>query len=186
MTDTTDLVAELRDEVLRLSGRSIDRGCVDSGLASLLAEKAADTIERLTRERDEARAAALSLNAQLQSAGRRIEHADAAAEAHEAKWKSICKAERSDDGMCACSYDKPDDVCAFHSPKMAKAEARIAKLEAAIEKLRGREVQALHAGLSLRNWHDTETAANQLRDRIDDALADRRRDAARAVAVGGE
>jgi hypothetical protein len=88
--------------------------------------------------------------------------------------------------MCACSYDKPDDVCAFHSPKMAKAEARIAKLEAAIEKLRGREVQALHAGLSLRNWHDTETAANQLRDRIDDALADRRRDAARAVAVGGE
>jgi hypothetical protein len=31
-----------------------------------------------------------------------------------------------------------------------------------------------------------QTAANQLRDRIDDALADRRRDAARAVAVAGE
>jgi hypothetical protein len=57
----------------------------------------------------------------------------------------------------------------------------MAKLEAAIENLRQREVQALHAGLSRRDWHETETAANQLRNRIDDALADRRREAARAA-----
>ncbi len=30
---------------------------------------------------------------------------------------------------CACSYDRPGDVCAVHSPALAKAEARIAELE---------------------------------------------------------
>jgi len=74
-------------------------------------EEAADTIERLTRERDQA---------------------NAAAEGHEAKWQSICKAERSDFGTCACSYDEAGDVCLYHSPQLAAAEARIAKLEAAL------------------------------------------------------
>jgi hypothetical protein len=69
--------------------------------------RAAMTVEALIRERDEA---------------------NAAAEAHEAKWQSVCKAERSDDGTCACSYDQPGDVCLFHSPKLASAEARIAEL----------------------------------------------------------
>jgi hypothetical protein len=73
---------------------------------------AADAIERLTKERSDA---------------------NAAAEAHEVKWRSICKAERSDGGMCACSYDKTDDVCAFHSPKLAAAEARVAELEALLD-----------------------------------------------------
>jgi chromosome segregation ATPase len=184
MTDTTDLVARLRSYAKDQGGwHNIDDTC----------EEAANTIERITRERDEARQwvddesrKLENMEARAHTAEAERDKANAAAEAHEAKWKSICKAERSDDGMCACSYDKPDDVCAFHSPKMAEAEARIAKMEAAIEKLREREVQARHAGLSRRDWHDTETAANQLRDRIDDALADRRRDAARAVAVGGE
>jgi len=55
------------------------------------------TIELLRRERDEA---------------------NAPAEAHEAKWKSLCKAERSDNEARACSYDQPGDVCAFHSPQL--------------------------------------------------------------------
>jgi hypothetical protein len=42
-------------------------------------------VERLTRERDEARADALSLNGQLQIAGRRFEHADAAVMAAETR-----------------------------------------------------------------------------------------------------
>lgn len=39
-----------------------------------------------------------------------------------------------------------------------------------LEIIRHREVQALHAGLSRRNWHATEKAANELRDRIDEEL----------------
>lgn len=42
-----ELVRELRDEAMRLSGRSLDRGCVDSGIASNLADRAADRIESL-------------------------------------------------------------------------------------------------------------------------------------------
>lgn len=42
-----DIVDELRNEANRLSGRSLDRGCVDSGIAANLADKAADEIERL-------------------------------------------------------------------------------------------------------------------------------------------
>lgn len=37
----TDLIERLREESLRLSGRSIDRGCVDSGIAANLADEAA-------------------------------------------------------------------------------------------------------------------------------------------------
>ena len=36
-------------------------------------------------------------------------------------------------GTCACSYDKPDDVCGHHSPALAAANARIAELEAALK-----------------------------------------------------
>jgi hypothetical protein len=85
------------------------REAAKSAIDALAAAEA--RVAELTKERDEA---------------------NAAAEAHEVKWRSICKAERSDGGMCACSYDKPDDVCAFHSPKIAAAETRIAKLEAAL------------------------------------------------------
>lgn len=46
----SDIVERLRDEATRLSGRSIDRGCVDSGIASNLANAAADEIERLREE----------------------------------------------------------------------------------------------------------------------------------------
>lgn len=54
-TDSAEkVVADLREEAQRLSGRSIDRGCVDSGIAANLAERAADLIERVERERDEA------------------------------------------------------------------------------------------------------------------------------------
>jgi hypothetical protein len=47
--------------------------------------RAAMTVEMLIRERDEARADALSLNGQLQIAGRRFDHADAAVMAAEAR-----------------------------------------------------------------------------------------------------
>ena len=36
--------------------------------------------------------------------------------------------------------------------------------------MRHRSVQALHAGISRRDWHATETAANELRDKMDDLL----------------
>lgn len=42
-----DLVAELQEEATRLSGSSIERGCVDCGLAANIALKAADMLERL-------------------------------------------------------------------------------------------------------------------------------------------
>lgn len=32
------------------------------------------------------------------------------------------------DTSCACSFDKPDDVCAVHSPRLAAAEAELARL----------------------------------------------------------
>ena len=106
-TDTTELVYQAR---LRASRKCLDGYAVpfDVNLDNALA----DTIERLTRERDEA---------------------DAAAEAHEAKWQAFCKAPVDPDGAgtCACSYDQPGDVCLFHSPKLAAAEARITKLERA-------------------------------------------------------
>jgi len=34
---------------------------------------------------------------------------------------------------CACSYDKPGDVCMHHSPALAAAEARAAQLQAEVE-----------------------------------------------------
>jgi hypothetical protein len=45
----------------------------------------------------------------------------------------------------------------------------------AMEALRQREVQMLGAALSRRNWHDVETAYNQLRDKIDAMLMAERR-----------
>lgn len=36
--------------------------------------------------------------------------------------------------------------------------------------IRQRSVQAIHAGISRRDWHATETAANELRDRMDDLI----------------
>ena len=43
------LVERLREESERLSGRSLDRGCQDSGIAANLAEEARDYIEKLAR-----------------------------------------------------------------------------------------------------------------------------------------
>lgn len=36
--------------------------------------------------------------------------------------------------------------------------------------IRQRSVQAIHAGISRRDWWATEAAANELRDRIDDLI----------------
>lgn len=42
-----DIVERLREEAMRLSGRSLDRGCADSGIASNLADEAADRVEHI-------------------------------------------------------------------------------------------------------------------------------------------
>lgn len=55
MTDHSDLIAELRDEGMRLSGRSIDRGCVDSGIAAVLADRAAEALTSQSLSLSEAR-----------------------------------------------------------------------------------------------------------------------------------
>lgn len=36
--------------------------------------------------------------------------------------------------------------------------------------IRGRSIQAIGAGISRRDWHATETAYNELRDRVDDLI----------------
>jgi hypothetical protein len=53
---TADLIARLEEESTRLSGRSIDRGCVDSGIASNLASEAATRLATLEAEADALRA----------------------------------------------------------------------------------------------------------------------------------
>lgn len=50
MTKRDDLVSSLRDEAMRLSGQSIDRGCVDSGIGSNLADAAADALTEARAE----------------------------------------------------------------------------------------------------------------------------------------
>ena len=49
--EISELVERLNDEAMRLQGRGIDRGCVDSSLAGGLATEAADTLESLAAER---------------------------------------------------------------------------------------------------------------------------------------
>lgn len=51
-----DLVSRLRDEAVRLSGQSIDRGCVDSGIGSNLADAAADALTEARAEIERLRA----------------------------------------------------------------------------------------------------------------------------------
>ena len=112
--DWIDLISDLNNALDAAHIARCDPGAIRAAMDELLESRAAlaakdAEIERLTKERDAA---------------------DATAEAHEAKWKSICKAERSDSGACSCSYDQPGDVCFWHSPKLAEAEACIARLEA--------------------------------------------------------
>lgn len=44
-----------------------------------------------------------------------------------------------------------------------------------LEALRRREVQMMGAAISTRNWHDMESAYNQLRDKVDAELGRLRR-----------
>lgn len=50
------------------------------------------------------------------------------------------------------------------------AEVATNEVIAAVEVALSREVQALHAGLSRRDWSATERAANELRDRLQFAM----------------
>jgi hypothetical protein len=47
---------------------------------------------------------------------------------------------------------------------------------ASLADIRQREVQALFAGLSRRDWHATEAAANEMRDKLDRLLIAQRRE----------
>jgi chromosome segregation ATPase len=91
-----------------------------------------ETIERLTKEL----ADALQRGVVLAIKSEKNEHrADALA-------AELAKAQEQTDalclkvqtlaphGTCGCSYDKPDDACLHHSPKLAAAEADLAKARA--------------------------------------------------------
>jgi hypothetical protein len=54
------------------------------------------------------------------------------AAAHEQKWQTLCKLPS---GTCACSYDKRDDVCVYHSPKLAAALAERDEIKAELDEL---------------------------------------------------
>jgi hypothetical protein len=84
MTDTTDLVARLRSYAKDQGGwHNIDDTC----------EEAADTIERITRERDEARAEVAALTARVA----KLEEGLAQARIwHESEDKALSKSGRSD------------------------------------------------------------------------------------------
>ena len=69
-------------------------------------------------------------------------------------------------GSCACSYDKPGDVCLHHSPALAAAEARAAQLQAerdeAVNKANEEETSAVW-DKAMRRIAENESA--RLRDR---------------------
>lgn len=54
MSTEADIVERLRERSLELSGRSIDRGCQDSGISANLCDEAVDLITKLRADRDAA------------------------------------------------------------------------------------------------------------------------------------
>lgn len=66
----TDLIERLKEEFLRLSGRSIDRGCADSGIAANLADEAATALS----ERDKRIAGLEKLLAAVRDDAMRADH----------------------------------------------------------------------------------------------------------------
>ena len=68
----------------------------------------------LIRERDEARA-------EVERQAKHIEELQAKIDA---------------EMSCGCSYDAPGDVCSWHSPALAKAQAEVEWLEAEVERLK--------------------------------------------------
>jgi hypothetical protein len=61
--------------------------------------------------------------------------AEKSAEAMSEKVKSLAP-----HGSCACSYDKPGDVCMHHSPQLVKAEQRLARVRRFIEEREHAEI----------------------------------------------
>ena len=81
------------------------------------------------------------------------------------------------DKSCACSFDTPDDVCAVHSPKLAAAEAELARLRAPVTdgevgdclaKLNNRKVNEPDFGMRLR--HETADLLTRLAKERDECL----------------
>lgn len=80
------------------------------------------------------------------------------------------------DKSCACSFDTPDDVCAVHSPKLAAAEAELARLRAPVTdgevgdclaKLNNRKVNEPDFGMRLR--HETADLLQRLAGQVAEA-----------------
>lgn len=67
--------------------------------------------------------------AALREAAARIEEAEAEVEALDQKCRALSVAHGPK--TCGCSYDRQDDICAAHSPKLLAALARIEALEKA-------------------------------------------------------
>ena len=83
------------------------------------------------------------------------------------------------DKSCACSFDTPDDVCAVHSPKLAAAEAELARLRAPVTdgevgdclaKLNNRKVNEPDFGMRLR--HETADLIQRLAGQVAEANAE--------------
>jgi hypothetical protein len=66
----------------------------------------------------------IDLTSKLTAAESRAEEAERSEEAMSEKVRSLAP-----HGTCACSYDKPGDVCMHHSPQLVEAEARAEQWE---------------------------------------------------------
>jgi hypothetical protein len=82
-------------------------------------------IDTLTRERDDLQEEARRFEDRLAMAEDRANEFEAQLEALHEKLDALAP-----HGTCACAYDRPDDVCNHHSPKLVAAEARCRELEA--------------------------------------------------------
>ena len=114
----TDKIAEIRAR--HEAGAPGEMPIVALAQADADREFLLDEVERLTRERNDARA-------EVERQARHIE-----------ELREKIDAEKS----CACSFDAPGDVCAAHSPTLAKARAEVERLRAQIVSLEATGAEA--------------------------------------------
>jgi hypothetical protein len=87
------------------------------------------TVDRLIEEYSAFKMKYRDVEAKLAAAESRAEEAERSEEAMYEKVKSLAP-----HGSCACSYDKPGDVCMHHSPQLSQAEQRLARVREIIDK----------------------------------------------------
>jgi hypothetical protein len=127
MSDHTDLVARLRGRTHLVSNSYHEWDCRD---AVRVIESQAKEIERLRELCDLKQ----NLTEEVARLGRTEKYERGRAEAAEAGVEvlrdKLCGVE-----TCGCSYDKPEDICACHSPMMRKAQAEVARLRGALREI---------------------------------------------------